>query len=59
MSSVSGSSASYTRSTDYEHSHDQRALWLGIRQALIIALGTIEQYLGLEQSITPKRKREG
>jgi len=34
-----------------------RTLWMAIRQALIIALGAIEDYLGLERSIVPRRKR--
>ena len=34
-----------------------RVLLLAIRQALIIALGALEEYLGLERSIIPKRKR--
>ena len=34
-----------------------RVLLLAIRQALIIALGAPEEYLGLERSIIPKRKR--
>lgn len=34
-----------------------RALLMSIRQALIIAIGAIEEYLGLERTITPKRKR--
>ena len=34
-----------------------RVLLLAIRQALIIALGALEQYLGMERSIIPKRKR--
>lgn len=35
----------------------QRSLWMGIRQALIIALGSIEDYLEMERSIVPRRKR--
>lgn len=35
----------------------ERVLWLGIRQALIIALGGIEDYLGLERTREPKHKR--
>ena len=35
----------------------QRTLWLAVRQALIIALGAIEDYLDLERSITPRHKR--
>ena len=34
-----------------------RVLLLAIRQALIIALGALEEYLGMERSIIPKRKR--
>lgn len=34
-----------------------RALYMSRRQALIIELGSIEDYLGLERSIIPKRKR--
>jgi hypothetical protein len=36
---------------------DQRALLLARRQALIIELGAIEEYLGMERSIMPRRKR--
>jgi len=32
-------------------------LWMAIRQALIIVLGAIEEYLGMERSIVPRRKR--
>lgn len=34
-----------------------RALWMGIRQVLIMALGFVEEFLGLPRSITPRRKR--
>jgi len=34
-----------------------RTLLMCIRQAIIMALGAIEDYLGLQRSITPKRKR--
>lgn len=34
-----------------------RALWMALRQALIIALGAIEDYLEMPRSIVPKRKR--
>lgn len=34
-----------------------RTLLLALRQALIIALGAIEDYLGMERSIVPKHKR--
>lgn len=32
-------------------------LWMGIRQVLIMALGFVEEFLGLPRSITPRRKR--
>lgn len=35
----------------------QRILWMAIRQALIIALGGIEDFLGMERSIEPRRRR--
>lgn len=38
-------------------SERQRALLLALRQALIIALGAIEDYLGMERSIIPKHRR--
>ena len=34
----------------------ERALWMAVRQALIIALRALENYLELEQSI-PSRQR--
>jgi hypothetical protein len=34
-----------------------RVLLISIRQALIMILGAIEDYLGVERSITPKHKR--
>lgn len=34
-----------------------RLLLLGIRQALLIALGAIEKYLGLPRSVVPKHER--
>jgi len=34
-----------------------RVLWLAIRQALLIVLGAIEERLGMERSVLPKRKR--
>lgn len=37
--------------------HKQRVLLLAVRQALIIMVGAIENYLGMEQSIVPKRER--
>jgi hypothetical protein len=36
---------------------DSRRLLMAIRQALIIALGAIEDYLGIQRSIVPRRKR--
>lgn len=35
----------------------ERTLLLAIRQALIIALGALEDYLEMERSIVPKHKR--
>ena len=37
---------------------DDRTLWMTRRQAIIMELGAIEDYLGMERSIVPKRKRE-
>lgn len=34
-----------------------RILLIAIRQALLIALGAIEEFLGIERSVVPKRKR--
>lgn len=34
-----------------------RVLWMCLRQSLIIALGGIEDYLGVKRSIQPNRKR--
>jgi len=36
---------------------EERKLLMSIRQALIIALGALEDYLELERSIVPRRKR--
>ena len=36
---------------------DLRVLLMALRQALIIALGALEDYLNLERSIIPRRKR--
>ncbi len=36
----------------------ERTLLMARRQAIIIDLGAIEDYLGLERSIVPRRKRE-
>ena len=38
-------------------SERQRTLLMAIRQALIIALGALEDYLGLQRSIIPRHKR--
>lgn len=35
----------------------ERVLLMAVRQALIIALGALEDYLNLERSIVPQRKR--
>ena len=35
----------------------EHKLLMAIRQALIIALGAIEDYLGMERSVIPKHKR--
>ena len=37
---------------------DTRALYMAIRQALLIALGALEDYLGLERSVIPKHSRK-
>jgi hypothetical protein len=44
-----------TQSSVTEH---ERRYLMSRRQALIIDLGAIEDYLGLERSIVPRRKRE-
>jgi len=36
---------------------DKHTLLMAIRQSLIIAIGALEDYLGVERSIIPKRKR--
>jgi len=33
------------------------ALMMGVRQLLIMALGLVEDYIGVERSIVPRRKR--
>jgi hypothetical protein len=38
-------------------SEKERAFWMTIRQVLIMALGALEDYLELERSIVPRRKR--
>lgn len=35
----------------------QRVLWLAVRQALLIVLGAVETYLGLEHSRETRRER--
>lgn len=35
----------------------EKALWYAVRQALIIILGAIEDYLCIERSIVPRHKR--
>jgi hypothetical protein len=44
---------------EYKTSSDDktRVLLLAIRQALLIALGAIEEFLGIERSVVPKNKR--
>jgi len=37
---------------------DNRQFWLRVRQGLLIILGAIEDYLKIERSVVPKRKRE-
>jgi hypothetical protein len=34
----------------------QKLLWAGIRASLLMALGAIEDYLGYERSVKPKRR---
>lgn len=36
----------------------ERCLLLALRQALIMILGAIEDYLGMERSIIPRHKRD-
>jgi hypothetical protein len=38
-------------------SNTDRKTLFAIRQALLIALGAIEEFLGIERSVTPKHKR--
>lgn len=49
------------QSPKYEEAADvrgnRRALLMKLRQALIIALGAIEDYEGMKRSIVPKHKR--
>ena len=37
----------------------QRVFLMGFRQVLIMALGYVEDYIEVERSIIPRRKREG
>lgn len=39
-------------------SEPERKYLMAERQAIIIRLGALEDYLGLERSIVPRRKRE-
>lgn len=41
-----------------EGSHHERRLWMITRQALIMQLGAIEDYLDMPRSIVPRRKRD-
>lgn len=36
---------------------DEKRLWMAVRQALLIVLGAIEDYLGLERSVLRQRKK--
>ena len=49
-----------TRMTDTQVriTDNERRFQMARRQAIIIELGAIEDYLGLERSIVPRRKRE-
>ncbi len=38
-------------------SKQERFLWLAIRQALLIILGAVEDYLGLPRTRIPKHRR--
>lgn len=35
----------------------ERNLWIGIRRAIILILGVIENYLDMPHSIIPKKKK--
>jgi len=43
---------------DPPRSEEERRLWMTRRQAIIMELGAIEDYLDLPRSIVPKRKRD-
>lgn len=34
-----------------------RALWMAVRQCLLMLLGAVEDYLELERSVIPRHKR--
>lgn len=36
----------------------QRTLWMVIRQALIMILGAVEDFLNIPRSIIPRKKRQ-
>jgi len=59
-SHLSGSQALNTdlTRTGRERKDRPHKLWMSIRQALIIAIGGIEDYLEIQRSITPRKKRE-
>ena len=35
---------------------DEHVLWMAIRRALLIVLGALEEYLGMERSVKPRQK---
>ena len=43
---------------DQPQTESVRRLWLTRRQAIIMELGAIEDYLDMPRSIVPRRKRE-
>lgn len=45
-------------SNNAERTDRVRVLLMSLRQALIIALGALEDYLEMERSIVPRRKRQ-
>lgn len=47
-----------TATTQPTITDNERRFQMARRQAIIIELGAIEDYLGLERSIVPRRKRE-
>jgi hypothetical protein len=54
---ITNGSLTPAKERGYNIEERQRILWMGIRQALIIALGAIEDFLGLERSIIPRKRR--